>query len=261
MYEDLYAENKGLLYYIARRYSKACLCDRAVSVEDLVQAGFFGLVQAQKTFNSQAGNWASWAAHYITKEIYKALGLRDGKSVKAHWRALPLDAPLNTDDPDGLTGADVLIDGSLPEIDEAAIQDDIRRCVRRAVERMENDQQRLVIQLCGLEAQPYTTAAGRLGVSVERVRQIRKKALEHLRKDKDLQEIADVDKQTPYYWHIGLTAFKTTHTSATEKTVLWREKMLQHQADTLERIKRIELGLNEQEAFFREKAGKGGEGA
>lgn len=256
MYEELYSENKGLLYYVARRYSKACLYDRAVSVEDLVQAGFFGLVQAQKTFDPEAGNWAGWAARYIAKEIYKALGLRDGKPVKAHWAALSLDAPLNPNEPDGLTGADVLEDDTLPAIDEAVTLDDMRRCVRQAVERLENDQQRLVIQFCGLEGQPYEAAAGRLGVSVERVRQIRGKALERLRRDKILREDAGIEQRTPYYRHVGLKAFRNTNTSATEKAVLWREEVLQRQADELEKIRRIEQELTEKEALYREKMGE-----
>ena len=262
MYEELYSENKGLLYYVARRYSKACLCDRAVSVEDLVQAGFFGLVQAQKTFDPQAGNWASWAAHYITKEIHKALGLREGKPLKAHWQALSLDAPLNPNEPDGLTGADVLADDSLPAIDEALTLDDMRRYVRQAVERLQSDQQRLVIQLCGLEGQPYEAAAGRLGVSVERVRQIRKTALVRLRNDKTLRENAraDIELRTPYYHHVGLKAFQNTNTSATEKAVLRRMDLQQMEVASLERMKRIEQELNERELLYREKTGISGTG-
>ena len=49
MYEALYEQNKGLLHTMAQRYAEACERDRAVSVEDLMQAGFLGLVEAARS--------------------------------------------------------------------------------------------------------------------------------------------------------------------------------------------------------------------
>lgn len=255
MYEELYQENRGLLLHVARRYAAACQRDRAVSVEDLTQAGFFGLVKAQQTYDPARGSWAAWAAWAITKEIYKALGLYDGRPIKAHWAALSLDAPLNLDEPDAPTGVDVLEDTSLPATDEALNLDNMRQYVRRAIERIQSDRQRLVMQLCGLEGKPYEAAAAILGVSVSRVQQIREKALEALRNDKALREdaradIADIELRTPYYCHVGVNTFRSTHTSATEKAVLWRMDREQRRAASMERLKRIEQELNEREAQY-----------
>ena len=265
MYEELYQENRGLLRLVARRYAAACQRDRAVSVEDLTQAGFFGLIQASKTFDPDKGSWATWAAWAITDEIYKALGLRDGKPTKAHTCALSLDAPLNPDEPDDLTGLDMLEDASLPATDEALNLDNMRQYVRRAVERLQNEQQRLVIQICGLEGKPYEAAAAALGVSAERVRQIRGRALERLRKDKALRDdaradIADIEARTPYYTHVTVTSFNRSRTSATEKAVLWRLEQEQRRAAQIERLKRIEQELTEKEALYREKMGETGKG-
>lgn len=265
MYEELYRENRGLLYHVARRYALACRYDRAVSVEDLTQAGFFGLVKASESYNPERGSWAGWASWFIAREINKALGYRDGRPVKAHIGALSLDAPLNLDDPDAPTGVDVLEDTSLPATDEALHLDNMRQYVRRAIERIQSDRQRLVIQLCGLEGKPYEAAAAALGVSVERVRQLRGKALEALRKDKALREdaradIADIELRTPYYWHVGVNTFRSTHTSATEKAALWQMDQQQRRAASLERLKRIEQELNEREALYREKTGISGTG-
>ena len=222
MYEELYQENRGLLRLVAWRYAAACQRDRAVSVEDLTQAGFFGLIQASKTFDPDKGSWATWAAWAITDEIYKALGLRDGKPTKAHTCALSLDAP-------------------------------------------QNEQQRLVIQICGLEGKPYEAAAAALGVSAERVRQIRGRALERLRKDKALRDdaradIADIEARTPYYTRVTVTSFNRSHTSATERAVLWRLEQEQRRAAQIERLKRIEQELTEKEALYREKMGETGKG-
>ena len=63
MYEALYAQNKGLLIGLARRYAGACALDRAVSVEDLVQSGFLGLVRAAQTYDGSRGR--TWALGHM----------------------------------------------------------------------------------------------------------------------------------------------------------------------------------------------------
>lgn len=236
MYEALYKENRGLLYNVARRYVTACKHDRAVSVEDLEQAGFFGLVRASQTYDPEGGSrWPTWAARYIHREMLAALGYRwqppaggdPGGShyqpTRAHTGAYSLDAPL-ADDPEGLTWADTLADDSLPDADEGVNLAALQKYVREAVERLQSHQQRTVIDLCDLQGEPYQAAAEALGVSVERVRQIRGAALKKLRNDTTLQENAkaDIEQRTPYYEHVTVKKFQTTHTSATEKAVLWR---------------------------------------
>lgn len=236
MYEELYAENRGLLRAVARRWAGACARDRAVSVEDLEQAGFFGLVKAAESYTptDDGKGWATWAAWYISAEIYKALGYRwragsddqPGRCVAtnaATW-ALSLDAPVSADNPEGMTWGDTLADDSMPDVDEGINLTTLQEYVRAAVERLQNRQQRTVIQMCAIEGRPYSEAAAALGVSVERVRQIRQAALRSLRKDKILyrNSRADIELKTPYYARVTVAAFNTTHTSATEKAVLWR---------------------------------------
>ena len=58
MYEDLYAQNKGLIVTMARKYAAACEMDRAVSVEDLIHTGFIAVVDAARTYDPAAGR--SW---------------------------------------------------------------------------------------------------------------------------------------------------------------------------------------------------------
>ena len=276
MYEDLYQENRGLLQLVARRFAWACAFDRAVSVEDLTQAGFIGLVKASESYAPDKGrSWASWAAWYISREIYTAMGYRwqpateddpgRYRATRAHTGARSLDAPLLADDPDGMTGLDALEDTSLPATDEALNLDNLRQYVRRAVERLQGHQEREVMRICGLEEKPYSAAAAALGVSTERVRQIKQRALKSLRRDKALRadargDIAELDERTPYYARVTVTSFNRDHTSTTEKAVLWRLEQEQRRAAQIERLKRIEQGLNEQEAIFREKAGKIGTG-
>lgn len=255
MYEELYAENRGLLRALAQRWAGACVRDRAVSVEDLEQAGFFGLVKAAETYTptEDGKSWAGWVAWYISAEIYKALGYRwraeaddqTGRYVatRAHTGAYSLDTPLTADDPDGMTWGDVLADDSLPDPDEGVNLAALQKYVREAVERLQGHQQRVVMEMCGLQELPYEAAAAALGVSVERVRQIRGAALKKLRNDATLRENAaadaDLDLCTPYYARVTVAAFHATHTSATEKAVLWRldhEERMKRERDRLEQL-------------------------
>lgn len=256
MYEDLYEENKGLLRAVARRYAAACQYDRAVSVEDLEQAGFFGLVKASQTFDEERGSWAAWASRYIHREVLKALGLRwrpateddlnAGRYLptRAHTGAYSLDVPLDADNPDGDSWADNLADDSLPDADAGVNLAALQAYVREAVERLQSRQQRVVMDLCGLQERPLQAAAEALGVSVERVRQIRGAALKKLRSDATLRAnaAADLDLCTPYYARVTVAAFQSTNTSATEKAVLWRldhEERMKKQRERLEQLETL----------------------
>ena len=235
MYEELYSENRGLLHNVARHWSAACKYDRAVSVEDLEQAGFFGLIRASQSYDPDKGtSWPTWAARYISKEMCLALGYRwrpaaedepaGYKPTKAYTGAYSLDTPLLTDNPDGMTWADTLTDESLSDADEGVNLEALQRYVREAVERLQNHQQRTVITLCDLQGKPYRVAAKVLGVSVERIRKIRVAAMKNMKNDDMLVKNAetDIELRTPYYEHVTVKKFQTTHTSATEKAALWR---------------------------------------
>lgn len=226
MFEELYAQNRGLLWKLASRWREACERDRAVSVEDLAQAGLFGLVKAAETFDPAAGkSWASWAAWYIIREFENALCLRDGQATRPHTSAVALDAPLSEDGTEGVTLGDLLADETLPEIDAGALLDELRQTVRGAVEGLSDGEQRRAVQLYDLEGRSSRETAEALGVPVPRALALRQKAHNTLRRDKRLQDLASdfiLDELTRFYAHKGLTAFERDWTSVTEGAALWR---------------------------------------
>ena len=223
MYEKLYSDNAALLRAVAHKYAGACKHDNAVTVDDLTQAGFIGLVLAEKTFNPSKGKtWARWAAWYITREMGKALGYSHGKRVRPG--TISLDEPIKEDDPEGMTRKDAIADDSLPGMEDNLFLSDLQRDVRAAIDRLQRDQERTVIDMCDLGGNPYKAAAHALGVSVTRIGAIRAEALKHLRRDQRLIEAAclSIDDETPYYIKIGPSTFDRTQTSAVEHCVLWR---------------------------------------
>lgn len=191
MYEEVYEQNKGLVASMARRYAGVCALDRAVSVEDLTQAGFVALIKAAKTYDPAAGKgWAGWARWHIQMEYCRVLGLRRGRFTRPDTGAAPLDGPLSREDAEGATMGDQLADETLPAADEAIMLGELQRDVRRAVGRLKSERQRQVVQLCKLEGRSYRQAAEAMGVSVNQAYQLFFRASEHLARDPALRALA-----------------------------------------------------------------------
>ena len=221
MYEALYTQNKGLLIAMARRYAGACAMDRAVSEEDLTQAGFLALVRAARTFDPAGGkSWAGWAAWHIRREFDRTLGLREGRFTQAQTGAEALDRPLG--DGDGETLGDLLADDSLPPPDAGLLLDELRRGVQEAVERLEDAGEREVVRLCHLEQRGCRDAAASMGVSVRQARQLDARACKRLARDWRLRRLAGLDDRTRFHAHKGVEAFNRDWTSVTEAAALWR---------------------------------------
>lgn len=223
MYEDIYEQNKGLLRSMARRYARACALDRAVSEEDLTQAGFIGLVKAAESFDEGGGKtWASWAGWHIQRELENALGMREGRFTRAHTAADTLDRPLADLDEEGMTALDALADETLVDPDEALMLDELRRDVREAVARLEDGEQRRVMQQCKLEGRSYGEVAADMGISLIKVQRLFLQARTSLARDRRLRELAKLDELTLFHARKGVQAFNRDWTSVTEGAALWR---------------------------------------
>ena len=223
MYEALYKQNKGLLVMMARKYAGACEMDRAVSEEDLIQAGFLALVRAEQTFDqAKGGNWARWAMWQIRREFERALCLRAGHRVQAHSGADTLDRPLEAGDEEGATQGDLLPDDSLPDPDAGLLLDELRRGVRDAVDRLEDGDERRAIQLCQLEDHSLRDAADAMGMSTAQVRRLNDQGCKRLSRDWRLRRLIDLDERTRFHAHKGVAAFNRDWTSVTEGAALWR---------------------------------------
>lgn len=223
MYEAIYEQNRELLVKMAGRWAARCRLDPAVDVEDLAQAGFFGLLRAADTWDATAGkSWAGWAGWFIRREFESALGLRDGKPNRAHVGALALDDPIPGGEEEGITFKDQLPDDSLPDIDADVLLDDVRVGIREALERLKDQRGREVVRGCDLDGKTLHEAAQALQISTERARQLRNRAYKELRKDPRLRALADLEARTRYHAHKGVGAFERDLTSVTEGAALWR---------------------------------------
>ena len=226
VYEELYRDNVRLLQHLAGRYAPACALNRAVDVDDLVQAGFFGLIRAKETFDENKGKtWAGWAAWHVKREFEKALGMREGRFASADAGAVSLDQPLlNKGEEQETTRGELLEDENLPEADEGLLRGEIVRTVRERVDALEDERGREIVRRSRLDGETLGQVAQDMGITFQQAAQIRGKAEKALRKDKYLRALADIDERTRYYVHKGASAFQSDHTSVVEAAVIWREE-------------------------------------
>ncbi|MFQ3578600.1 MAG: sigma-70 family RNA polymerase sigma factor [Bacteroidales bacterium] len=157
MKESIVQQGLSMVDLIASRYKTTTL-----SVDDLRQEGFLGLLEAEKRYNSEKGvEFTTYASYWIKKYILSAL-----KNEIEHMK--------NTDSLENVV------------VDEIEIGDDVtdfstEQCVDNNQLKELNSLERNVYQLSIVEGRDLSQIAMRLNVSREKVRQIKQKLLRKLK--------------------------------------------------------------------------------
>jgi RNA polymerase primary sigma factor len=188
--------NLRFVIMVARRYR-----NRGVPLEDLVNEGNIGLIQAAGRFDPDRGiRFVSYAVYWIRQAIMKAIcengGLirvprgRTGEPqrtaalrVQAAKGMLSLDSPMAGVEDAEPFGA-CLEDRSAPRPDELAVGTSMKDDLGSVLAGLSDREASILQDRFGLAGRTRTSLqeAGRKhGVSKERVRQIEKKALRKLR--------------------------------------------------------------------------------
>lgn len=219
MTQSFFLDNRGLIHFWANRYRAQLESRAVVDLDDLLQAGAQGLMEAEETYQPDKGKWSVWASYYIRTAMLEALGLRGGKSEPF---TVSLDAPVYTDDgePSEVTLLETLADPTNPDMDGLLLEDEIVLTVRAAVDDLPEDQ-RDVTQLHDLEGNTFAACDRIMNLNPGESRRINGRALRQLRKDKRLRALA-IDQETSFIRHKGVSAFHSSGSSVVEDVVLWR---------------------------------------
>lgn len=233
----LYTENKGLLWHWARHYAGLCEQMPEVDVEDLAQAGFFGLVDALQGFNADAGSWSTWASFHIRRHMQEALGLRsattsyvvtdkNGHTRRHLYKVSSLDAPAYTSDDCDLSLVDTIPDDALPDLEERSELLDNARIVREAVAALDSPEQRRFIVEYFFKSKTFKQIADEQGETVNTIRNLCNKGLRRLRQARSIRQLSDtwIDRETRFHAHKGVSAFWSSGSSVVEDAVMWREE-------------------------------------
>lgn len=217
MYENLCQENSGLVHFFAKRYRTQAAAD----YEDIVQAGFIGLINAAQSFDHKTGVWSSWAGLHIRREMRQAAGLRG----KQGPQTVSIDTPIA--DGEGITIADTLADTNLPDMDAAILQDETIKAVREAVTALENDAEREAIKSVYLDGLTASEAARRLEANKQELAKLLRRGRAKLRKDKRLlKALPELDMETRFCARKSIAAFTRDQSSIVEDAVMWRIEKL-----------------------------------
>lgn len=218
MLEKLYMDNRGLIGMWVGRYAFLWREDPVCDADDLMHAGFLGLVAAAQTFDPEKASWTTWASFYIRRAILDELRAR-----RRRPRTVSLDLPLG-DDADGDALRDLIPDESMPDADEDLQRIATAQAVRNAIQAIPSEQRRRALELVRLEGKTLKEAGELLSVPVQQVCTMNRKSLQELRRNRDLQELAELDGLTRFHARKSITSFRRDWSSAVEDAVIWREE-------------------------------------
>ena len=207
-----------------RKYSEKC-SRTGVEVDDLKQESYFAMLDAVKGFKAETGyKFMTFLDYPILNRFNALTGLRT-----AGGRNEPLNNCSSFDEPvseemEALTLGDTLKDeNSMLPFDEFE-ENEGRKGLHIALEngmQALTEEQRVTIQCRYFEKKTLEKTGHVLGCSRERVRQYEQKALRTFRKPRIARTLLPFlydEMEAQAYRGTGLTAFKNTGASSTERT-------------------------------------------
>jgi RNA polymerase sigma factor (sigma-70 family) len=215
------AEHRGLVYHIAKQYQTVCLYDRAADTEDLIQAGYIGLIRAVQTYDENKGIFSSWAVIYIKLEMRKALGINRG-AQRADMGASSLDEVVPGTEDGTLLDTLEAPDDIEGEYDHTELVEGVRTAVG-----LLPDPQSTLVRMHDLHGQELAAIGNRCGLEPPVAYQVHRNAMKKLRRDPRLLALArahHLDRQTNWYHHVSAKQYKSTWMSSTEVITFWREQ-------------------------------------
>ena len=173
--------NLRFVIVIARQYQ-----GQGLSMEDLVSEGNMGLIKAARKYEANHGlRFVNYAVVFIRQQIEKALkkesaelrveSMRDGQTRS-------VDAPLGSKANVSLLS--VLVNADSPQADQHVYNANMEEAVEYAIRSLAERERLIINAYFGLGQEHMTMAeiAEDMNLKRERVRQIRDKAIRHLKK-------------------------------------------------------------------------------
>lgn len=222
---ELIRKNEPLIRYCANRFLVYFeLHGRgAADLDDLMQAGRVGMIDAARTYDPAAGKaWAGWAMWHLIRAMQGTLGYKH-RIENGVQRSTPdpplvcLDAPLS-DDPEAACLVDLLPDDAAISPEEAAELSCLCRQVRDAVAALDADQAAIVTRHY-LDGVSMERAGAEIGMSWSEAERTRRKAFRNLRHNRTMKHLHQ-DYICICYRKKGLRAFSSSGSSVVEDAVI-----------------------------------------
>ena len=159
---------------------------KGIAMDDLISEGNLGLIKAAKKYDASRGlRFASYAVIFIRQAIEKAIRQQTDErrlESNADGFSRSIDAPLGSKTNVSLLS--VLVNDSSPLADERVHSNVMATAVEYALDVLNHRERSVVESFFGLDTEKLTMQeiAQDMGLNRERVRQIRDKAIRHMRK-------------------------------------------------------------------------------
>lgn len=192
---------------------------RLYDTDDLIQAGYLALHDTLYTFDPDKGEFTTYLHFHVRRRFNEVAG-RHGTKIRPELDAVSLNTPLN--EGEDISLVDTLADNAAEFADdviERESQGQDCAALMAEVDKLPEEQRRALL-LTSWDGLTVRDAAEAMEIPPEQVRVCRNKAAAWVRHTRT-GRIMGWD----YYYHVGLSRFKTTHTSAVEEIVLRAEWM------------------------------------
>lgn len=103
--ETLWTQNKRFVFGLARRWKLAFKTHNDFDAEDLVQQGWFALLDAIRCYQPgrENGSFLALFKLCLVRQFQILIGIRTTKRDAAFMASVSLDSPVYADEPDGTT--------------------------------------------------------------------------------------------------------------------------------------------------------------
>lgn len=228
---QLWQQNRGLLGTWGRRLY-AAYRERAaasgVTLEDVEQIGFPAVAAAACGYDTAQGTqFTTYLAYHFRREFFALVGLRtERQKQEPLCRACSLDAPIDAEDAEGATRAELVPDAGaaaqMENAEEKVWTEQLHAALDECMEKID-PRQAFVLRSRYYEGMTHTQLAAVMGVSKQRVQSQEQAGLRAMRRRNSCrlaQFRAEIISRA--YRHTGFSAWKTGG-SAPERWAEWAE--------------------------------------
>lgn len=212
---QLLDQNRGIIHTLARRYLPYVQRRGGADYDDLSQAASLGMIVAVDHWEAARGGFLKVATFYMRSALRDLAGIATSKrGVESMMTMLPLDAPIDQDNPDSATLSEVVADENAINPIDACADADLIEQVREAVNELPPATQEAIrrVYFDG-ERRPADLAA----------RKTIQKGLHLLYRNKRMRALRD-QYESACYRNKGVRGFATSWSSVVEDAVIQREK-------------------------------------
>ena len=227
--ETLWLNIERFVAFHARRVVHALQGFGGVELGDFISSGYIAMEYALKTYGAEKPSFLNWFMYYLRTAFAQTAGYRTKRQCNDPLQSyVSLHTPIGDDE--DLTLEDLQADPEsfvpFEEAEERIDRERLRKVLDEMLEELPQ-QQKTTLQCRYYLGQTLEQIASANGVSKTRIEQIEDIALRNMRKAEKLARLEKfLDYKTPFFLQVTPSEFQRTHTSAVEKIVLLRERMM-----------------------------------